>query len=478
MIEIFLHELRNSIFNGKLAVAFVLMLAAFLVSLGMMSQEYNNRLANYEDSFSLPGDQLFWNKFFYWEFEDGRSTSSDILTFPMGMVKRPEPLLFFSRGLDKQMRQSVEFVSTFPIVNITVKPDQEVNQLKLIFAAPDLLFIMKVLVSLLAILFAYNLVCVEREHGTLKVLLVSGASRASIFGGKYLGGLFSIWTAFSAAFLVYLLALVFLTPVNLQGEMPIRIGMIFLTSLLHIAVFFGIGAAVSAFFRNSAPALIISLFFWLLLVFALPGLSSLLAQQFAPVDSPQKVARMKLEKAQQMESEYTEQHPEDTNISNTAGYGRRHDTIRDQINEELAAIDSEYLLRKEAQAQITTNLARISPVGSLTYLYSALSRNGLEDVERYQDDLIEIREMVNDRITGMLNEPEFGREYTAGGFDIPEEERRRAFGIMDAALEMGFTQLSIEESMESAWLDFLLMSLFAIASAAIAFTRFLFYDPR
>lgn len=115
------------------------------------------------------------------------------------------------------MRQSVEFVATFPIVEITTKPDQEVNLLKTVFAAPDMLFIVKVLVSLLAILFSYNLICEERERGTLKLMLVNNASRRAIFGGKFLGGLFSIWMAFTVAFLVYLLALIFFTPVSLQG---------------------------------------------------------------------------------------------------------------------------------------------------------------------------------------------------------------------------------------------------------------------
>ena len=259
MKEIFLHDLRDAIFGGKFAVAFALMLVAFLVSLGMMSAEHANRMENHNESFSMPGRDLFWDKVFYW-VEGNNNWNSDTITYPMGVVKEPEPLIFFSRGMDKQMRQSVEFFTTFPIVDITVKPDQEVNLIKLIFEAPDMLFMMKVLISLLAILFSFNMISAERERGTLKLLLSYGASRVAIFSGKFLGGLFAIWTAFTAAYLVYVLALTLVTPVELAGEVPARIGLIYLTSLLHIAIFYGIGSAVSVFFRRSAPSLIFSLF--------------------------------------------------------------------------------------------------------------------------------------------------------------------------------------------------------------------------
>lgn len=478
MKELFIHEIRNNLFSGKFVVGFFMMLIAFLISLGMMSQEFDNRMANFNDSLSLSPRELFWNKIFFWQFDNGNFNSSDTITYPMGLVKKPEQLLFFSRGLDTEMRQSVEMVATFPIIDITVKPDQEVNLMKQIFSAPDLLFIMKVLVSLLAILFSYNLIVEERERGTLKLLMVNGVGRASIFGGKFLGGMVSIWIAFSAAFLVYLLCLVLFTPVTLQGETPVRVGIIFLVSLLHIAIFFGIGAAVSVFFRKSAPALIVSLFIWLIVVFALPGLSALLAQQFVHVDSTQKVNRMKLEKAQQMESDYSEAHPEDDNISNTGGYGRRHDAIRNEINAELQKIDDEYQRRKELQAQLTTGLARISPVGSLTYLYSALSGNGLEDVKLYQEDLIRFRDTINRELTSWIQDPEFGRLWMQGGFDIPMELKEPMYELMDMGQRNIFNRLSLADSLSTAWIDFLLLALFAIVPAALTFTRFLVYDPR
>lgn len=478
MREIFRHELSDTIFSGRFLVSVLLMATTFLISLGMMNFEYEKRMENYEESFSLPNNQLFWDRYFYWKSENGNVSNSDTITLPMGVVKKPEPLLYFARGMDKRMRQSVEFVATFPIVEITTKPDQEVNLLKSVFAAPDLLFLVKVLVSLLATLSSFNLICQERERGTLKLMLVNNASRGSIFAGKFLGGLVSIWLAFTAAFFVYLLGLMMFTPVTLAGELWLRTGLIYLTSLLYISVFFSIGAAISSFSRKSAPSLIISLFAWLLIVFALPGISSLLAQQFVPVDSPQKVARVKLEKAQELERIYAEEHPEETDSSNTAGYGQRHDANRKNVNEALAKIDAEHQLRKENQMRLTTSLARISPVGSMTYLYTSLAGNGINDVIRYQDDLVKIREMVNDEVTHIMTSKEFREELMKSDRHYTRKVQTTVYDVMDAAQEMGFNPLNLEGSIENGWIDFLLLALFAIIPASITFIRFLSYDPR
>lgn len=479
MWTVFKREFQDSIFSGTFLIAFIVMTAAFLVSMGMMYQEYSGRMENYEDSFSLKGQDLFWNKVFFWRDPEGRFTnSSDTVTFPMGLVKAPGPLLFIARGLDKQMRQSVEFVDTFPIIDISVKPEQETNLLKIAFEAPDYLFILKVLVSLLAILFSYNLACSERERGTLKLLMVNGTSRTSIFAGKFFGSLSALWVAFVGAYIIYVLSILMLTPVGPQEEIGVRLLLVMITSLLHIAVFFAIGAMLSTFFRESAPSLIVSLFVWLIIVFALPGLSALLAQQFVPVDSDEKVARTKLETAQQMEQDYAEANPDDNNISNTAGYGRRHDAIRDQVNAEMKKIDDQHALQRQRQAELTTSLSRISPVGSVTYLITSLANNGLEDVKLYKNDLIRIRDKINEEVTKMLTDPEFGREYVAAGFDMPERASEAIYELFDYGHKQGFSRLSLEDSLEHAVLDYFLIVMFAVIPAAIGFVRFMFYDPR
>jgi len=477
MKEILLTELRGNISSSKALVSFLLMLVAFLISLGMMSQEYQRRLDNYRMSQSIPAAELFWNKIFYWEFEDGGVTNSDNATMPLAKVKEPDPLIFFARGFDTEMRQGIDFFSTFPIIDLNKQPEQEKNLLHLLFSAPDLLFMVKVLVSLLAMLFAYDIICGERERGTLKLMMVAGASRGSIFSGKYFGGLISIWAAFSAAFIVYLLALSFLTPVSLNGSASPRIALIYLVSLLHIAVFFGFGAVISAFTRNSSSSLVLTLFVWIIVVFVLPGLSSLAAQQFAPADSEDHLAQMKWKKAREMERAYSEANPgSDRNY--TGSYGVRHDEIRSQIVAELQKIEDEHRRKKDLQVSLTSNLARLSPVGSLLHLFTSLSRTGLDDVKLYREDLLKLRSEMETQFTNFINDPNFVKLYMQGKFDIPKEIKDFAAPWFDLNRTTKFTVPTLSRTLESTWLDFGLLGFFSIAAAGLTFFRFINYDPR
>ena len=70
MKEIFLHEIRAYITSGKLLVAFLLMTSAFLISLGMMNQEYEKRLENYNFSQSFDGDDYFYDKIWHYQFDE------------------------------------------------------------------------------------------------------------------------------------------------------------------------------------------------------------------------------------------------------------------------------------------------------------------------------------------------------------------------------------------------------------------------
>ena len=477
MREIVLTEIRATISGGKLLVAFLLMTTAFLISLGMMNQEYEKRLNNFGFSTSIPAKELFVDRTFYWELDNGRVESTGSWTLPVAKIKRPDPMIFFARGFDMEMRQGIDFFKTWPIVDVNKQPEQEKNLLHLIFPAPDLLFMIKLVVSLLAILFAFDIICAERERGTLKLLLVTGRPRSSIFAGKYLGRMFSIAAAFSAAFVIYLLALSVLTPFTLSAAESARVALIYLASLIHIAVFVGLGAMISAFTRESSSSLVLALFLWIVAVLVLPGMSSLVAQQFAPADSEEHLSQSKFMKAREMEAAYTAAHP-GSDTSSTGSYGVFHDEIRAKIVAEMQKIEDEHQRRKDLQIALTANLARISPVGSLSHLVTALSRSGLEDVKRYRKDLTDIRSSLERGYQEFTTDAEIDALYDQATWDAPRKARDFINPWFDANRTAEFSVPTLAETMNHLWLDLALLGFFAIAPAALAFFRFIHYDAR
>ena len=61
--------------------------------------------------------------------------------------------------------------------------------------------------SLIAILFTFDLISGEREHGTLRLTLANSVPRHTVLIGKFLGALVSISVPFTLAILINLVFL-------------------------------------------------------------------------------------------------------------------------------------------------------------------------------------------------------------------------------------------------------------------------------
>jgi ABC-type transport system involved in multi-copper enzyme maturation permease subunit len=85
---------------------------------------------------------------------------------------------------------------------------QSVNDLFQLFAVPDLLHIIKVILSLCAMLFAFDMVSGEKEAGTLRQSLSGSMGRPILILGKWIGGFASF---ILPLFLAVLLGTIFVT---------------------------------------------------------------------------------------------------------------------------------------------------------------------------------------------------------------------------------------------------------------------------
>ncbi|HSG82469.1 MAG TPA: ABC transporter permease subunit, partial [Gemmatimonadota bacterium] len=100
-------------------------------------------------------------------------------------VAPPNPLSVFARGLDDAMGRSFEI----SVINVEIGGSQaSANPLFELFPTPDWLYLVRVVFALIAFLFGFDLICAEKERGTLKLMVANGASRGEIAAGKWLGG--------------------------------------------------------------------------------------------------------------------------------------------------------------------------------------------------------------------------------------------------------------------------------------------------
>ena len=75
------------------------------------------------------------------------------------------------------------------------------NPLFQVFQSPDFAYVVRIIVSLLALLFVFDAVCGEKERGSLKLLLSNSVPRDTILIGKWIGGYISVAAPFAIAML-------------------------------------------------------------------------------------------------------------------------------------------------------------------------------------------------------------------------------------------------------------------------------------
>jgi ABC-type transport system involved in multi-copper enzyme maturation permease subunit len=165
------------------------------------------------------------------------------------------------------------------------------NPLPALFPNIDFMFIVSVIMSLLALLFSYDALTGEREHGTLRMIAVYPVRRAVILLGKWAGGVLSLMIPLGLSLLVSAIYISLHPGIGWGGTDYGILGLLFLVSIFYISVFYLIGIMVSAFSRSSSASILSALFIWVLLVLVIPNASPYVAAQISPIPPIQKIFR-------------------------------------------------------------------------------------------------------------------------------------------------------------------------------------------
>lgn len=160
-----------------------------------------------------------------------------------------------------------------------------------LFASFDLLTIVSLLVTLLAIVFTYDGICGEREAGTLKMVHTGAVSRAQFLLAKWAGAIIVLFVPLVCSLAVALLVGAGIAGIGIDGGMLADFGFISVAALLLIAFFTALGLLISASVRLPGTSILVLLFIWTVFVLAIPSVSPLLAAQLSPIESVNAVER-------------------------------------------------------------------------------------------------------------------------------------------------------------------------------------------
>jgi len=385
---------RKEILANLLSYKFyvVILLAAVLVatSFFIMTRDYKERLADYSLIRPKPGEPI--------------------------AVNPPNPLSIFSKGLDEAMARSFEVGPT----GITVRAGQKSgNTVFAFFPTPDFLYIVRVVLSLVALLFGFDQVSREKEGGTLRLILANPASRGTVLLGKWLGNFVSLAVPFLLVTALGI-AVISLDPaVRFSADQVLRLALILVLTLIYIAFFLSLGILVSTLTRQASSSLVILLFIWALLVFVLPNLGTLVARQMVDVPS----VRALSEKRQQVWTREV--------LLRIRGVGDWASHVK-TISAENDALEADYRVKFDRLVALSKNINRISPVASFIYAATEIAGTGIGEEGAFKSEVVRYKNAV---LGKRLASPDAGvADYPAFRYSCRPLDRVLAGGaLFDAA---------------------------------------------
>ncbi len=464
---LFVREIRESFASRRVWIVMGLCLILIPLGVEVGIRGYKTRLQGYAEASRLYSEEI--------------RTINDVM-YKEGAraYAPPSPLSFISLGLELVLPHAAEsrYESMKPPAVIRFNNDQGVDNLYEYFFGPiDLVFIVGVVMSLMAVVLTFGSVAGEKEQGTLKQVLSNSVSRANILVAKAAAGGVVLLVPFITSFLLTL------TLLSLRGIPPLAegvstsIGLAILFSALIIGVFLNLGLLVSVLMKQAVSSLVVLLLAWVFLFGILPRLSSAAAQAVFPAESE---AQLDFEKAQVKRDLYRERDAEIERLiqvrrNDLPSSGRPsptqeeiQNTYRARLEENWRSLEREADAGRKRQASLAAILSRLSPTSCFIRPMSELSRTGWLEYEHFERTARQYEEVLNREI---FSKQKWVRT-SQGNAGWNEADGNAAAPVFS------YHWVPVEAILRAVFPDLLFLVLFNLVLFAGAFLAFLRYDAR
>ena len=388
-------ELYDNLNSLRFALATVLLFGLMLTNAVVHLREHPTRMQEYHDAVTESLNRL-----------ESRTNLYDVAQRGPGLLyKKPSSLHFCADGGDIFLPAAVHMLIRWITQDLVgfwqldyrpathnsknIRPDT---------IKVDWGFVIGYVLSLIAILFTFDSISGEREHGTLRLMLANSIPRHTVLIGKFLGALVSISVPFTLAVLMNLLVISTSNDVQLGTDAWNRLGIIFFIAILYLCLFLALGVLVSARVQQSAASLVILLLTWVIFVVFMPSTLASLASGFSTPMTYNEFRERRMRLYNELTDEYTVRLQD----------AREHPAKRialggEYITKDVAArerLSQDFLDQQHAQIQLGRSVTRISPVAIVQYLLEIFAGTGFERhqqfVENAQRYAREYREFVTD----------------------------------------------------------------------------------
>jgi ABC-type transport system involved in multi-copper enzyme maturation permease subunit len=354
------------------------------------------------------------------------------------------------------------------------------NPLPVLFPGFDLLSFVTVVMSLLAVVFAFDSVCGEKEGGTLKLMMSHAVSRGTVLAGKWLGGMAALLLPFFVGSILTALVLLVTVSGQLAAGHWVELAAIGLVSVLFISVAFTGGLLVSALTAHAATSAALLLLLWALSFLVYPNLAPKAAGWLSPAPSKKEYAEEEdryrepaYKEMQALDEEFDakwEPVRNDPAMKNDYWIRKREIARRRVVlvNQVLGGFHEAVSRKVEKQVGVTAAVLRALPLGSYALAFDELAGTGagerakfLTAVGRYQGAFFayfsnrSVEMMQRRKDEGLSDMP----RYSAGDFPL-----------------FAYQETTWVERLSHSLLDVVLLAAWNVVLFLAAYARFLRYD--
>lgn len=256
-----------------------------------------------------------------------------------------------------------------------------------VFRFLDLEFIFQIVLSLFAVLFAYDSINGEKEKGTLKLAFANPLPRDVYLVSKILGSIISLLIPLLIPFLIGLLILPALN-VTFTTDEWLRLTLTIVSGFVYVASFLILSVFISCTTWQSSNSFLILLAFWIFAVMIIPRISVIVSGWIVDVPEIDKVNTMKSRYMSQLFNEDKKaissfkptrsNNPEEMMKEFNKFMQELHDNREEKFKEFATRLNEDHTNKENQMINIALMFARISPASVFSLTINKLAGTSLK----------------------------------------------------------------------------------------------------
>lgn len=398
----------------------------------------------------------------------------------------PQPLSTLVSGISNDVGRTTEMRTQGELRSENSRFNED--PIFAVFRFLDLEFIFSIVLSLFAILFAYDAINGEKERGTLRLSFANSVPRDRYILSKLVGAFLALGVPLLIPILIGA-ALLPVLGIPMTGSSWARLGVVVLAGYLYLGVFLTLSVFVSALTEHSSSSFLLLLVVWIFAVLIIPRVAVLISGRAVDVPSIDKInyeknrfnAQLWQEDREKMNNYWRENSPsaDEDMTERMEGFRAFMTELGNERNEKSqdfgGRLNEDRRNREVVQHRLALGIARLSPTSVFSLATTDLAGTSLElkqryaeAVNRYQENYAQFIQEKTGTQGGMFFTMRLGGEEE----EEPEEIDPYELPVFE------YQEPTSKELVGGSLLDIGLLLLFNIVFFAGAFVAFLRYDVR